>query len=319
MSDVFLSYAREDTERASLLAHALEQQGHKVWWDRKILSGRSYERDIKQALETARCVIVLWSADSVESDWVKDEAAEGKERNVLVPVRIDDVDIPLGFGRIQTADLAGWHGDESDPHLHRLFQSVAAMLGQPIQSIRSPGGTHPSKKGRQKRQQPAQPPAPRKSRSGRYLLGCGILAALGFLTVVGLGVLSMIGDAAMNNSLPPPGWSPPPPDGVTTSVGTTIYLRYTGDALGGCALTLFWNIGGVSTNPTLNPQPVNGVPLGQVQYQASGSIVCPMAGFCNASGSGSIDVGEQATYDIVWQQIGTGATCSVALEPAATY
>ena len=63
---------------------------------------------IEDAMRDARCVIVLWSKTSVDSDWVRNEAEEGKRKGTLVPALIDDVGMPLEFRRIQAANLVGW-------------------------------------------------------------------------------------------------------------------------------------------------------------------------------------------------------------------
>ena len=75
MTDVFISYASEDRERARTLASSLETKGWSVWWDRRIIAGRTFDQVIEQELETAKCVVVLWSKDSIASEWVKNEAA----------------------------------------------------------------------------------------------------------------------------------------------------------------------------------------------------------------------------------------------------
>ncbi len=41
MSDIFISYAREDREIAGRLAGALEAAGWSVWWDSKLRAGTS--------------------------------------------------------------------------------------------------------------------------------------------------------------------------------------------------------------------------------------------------------------------------------------
>ena len=94
MSDIFISYARADKEKAELLANAFSRKGWSVWWDREIPPGKSFDETIENALSSARCVVVLWSKTSVSSRWVKTEAAEGAERGILVPALIDNVKIP---------------------------------------------------------------------------------------------------------------------------------------------------------------------------------------------------------------------------------
>jgi hypothetical protein len=68
---------------------------------------KSYDRMIGEALDSAKCIVVLWSNHSVTSDWVKDEAQEGNRRGVLIPASIEDVRLPLGFRQLQTANLVG--------------------------------------------------------------------------------------------------------------------------------------------------------------------------------------------------------------------
>jgi len=103
MADVFISYATEDRERVEPIVEAIERAGFSVWWDRRIGLGSSFDREIERELDSARCVLVVWSANSIESDWVRNEAQEGLDRSVLVPLLIDDVRPPLAFRRAQTA------------------------------------------------------------------------------------------------------------------------------------------------------------------------------------------------------------------------
>ena len=130
MADIFLSYAREDRDRAEKLAHALESRGWSVWWDRRIQAGHSFAEVIETQLEAARCVVVLWTEHSINSNWVQNEASEGDHRTVLIPVRLDDVRIPLGFRHLQTADLLDWDGDQT-PELAEFLSAVESKLGNP--------------------------------------------------------------------------------------------------------------------------------------------------------------------------------------------
>jgi TIR domain len=133
MSDIFISYAREDRDKARTLAELFQQQDWSVWWDRSIPPGRSFDEVIEEALGAAKCVVVLWSKNSASSDWVKGEAAEGLRRKVLVPVRIDSANVPLEFRRLQTVDLSDWKGDARHPELGGFLEAVAANTKSVVQ------------------------------------------------------------------------------------------------------------------------------------------------------------------------------------------
>jgi hypothetical protein len=128
MSDIFISYAREDRDKAKALAELFRQQGWSVWWDRNIPPGRSFDEVIEEALGAANCVVVLWSKNSASSDWVKSEAAEALQRKILVPVRIESANVPLEFRRLQTVDLSDWKGDSGHAELGGFLEAVAANI-----------------------------------------------------------------------------------------------------------------------------------------------------------------------------------------------
>jgi WD40 repeat protein len=125
MTDVFISYAREDRETAQRLAAALEARGWSVWWDREIPVGHSFDQVIEQQLDAAKSVVVLWSQDSAASEWVKNEAAFAAEKGVLIPaVLLSNARPPLEFRRRQTADLEGWRGDPGHAGFRRLCDAI---------------------------------------------------------------------------------------------------------------------------------------------------------------------------------------------------
>src|SRR5262245_35764678 len=129
MADIFISYASADRDRARVLADALATQGWSVWWDRTIPPGRQFDEVIEEELAAAGCVVVLWSRASVASTWVKTEAAEARDRRMLVPVLIDDVKIPLEFKRVQAADLSQWRAGP-DPQFDEFCGAVARQLSR---------------------------------------------------------------------------------------------------------------------------------------------------------------------------------------------
>ena len=105
MTDIFLSYAREDAAVADRLASLLETNGLSVWWDRRLVAGDEINATIDAAIERAKSVIVLWSPNSVSSRWVCGEAETAANANKLVPVRIADCKLPIGFRGLHTADV----------------------------------------------------------------------------------------------------------------------------------------------------------------------------------------------------------------------
>ncbi|MFO1048704.1 MAG: toll/interleukin-1 receptor domain-containing protein, partial [Geminicoccaceae bacterium] len=132
MADVFISYAREDRPFAARLARALEAGGRSVWWDREILPGKDFAQLIGAELDQAKAVVVIWSPASTQSGWVRDEAHEGLERGVLVPVLTGVAEPPLGYRSIHAVDLTGWEGGEH-PALADLELAIDALrTGQPV-------------------------------------------------------------------------------------------------------------------------------------------------------------------------------------------
>ena len=139
--DVFLSYKREDEERAARLVRALESHGLSVWWDRSLPGGESWQANIESALNAAGCVVVMWSEGAVgpAGQYVRDEARRALVRGVLVPVLVDPVAPPLGFGEIQAIDLVHWRGAAGDPFVGDVVTAILAKLrGQPVPPAKAP-------------------------------------------------------------------------------------------------------------------------------------------------------------------------------------
>ncbi|MBK7831254.1 MAG: TIR domain-containing protein [Gemmatimonadetes bacterium] len=128
---VFVSYSRKDKAKAALLVSHLLASGFTVWWDHQVLPGQEFERVIRDQLAACACVLVLWSSESIKSDYVFGEAREGKKRGVLVTIAIDAVDItdiPFEFSRVHVEDLSSWSDDPSDPRLVKVLASLKMML-----------------------------------------------------------------------------------------------------------------------------------------------------------------------------------------------
>ncbi len=162
MPSIFISYARADRPRVKTLADLLIAAGYDVWWDALIDGGAAFARTIESKLETADAVVVVWSVTSIASDWVRDEAAHGRDRKRLVPITLDGVEPPLGFRQYHAINLARWNGKRDAAEFASLERGIAAA------------GTG------------EEPPAPAYavrrsglSRRGMLLTGGGVIAAAG--------------------------------------------------------------------------------------------------------------------------------------------
>lgn len=121
---VFISYARVDRARLEPLGEALTARGYSVWWDVNIPGGAAFAREIETALRQADAVVVAWSRNSVDSDWVRDEAALGRDLGRLAPITLDDALPPLGFGQYQVVDFSKWEGDPDAREFARLVHAI---------------------------------------------------------------------------------------------------------------------------------------------------------------------------------------------------
>ena len=135
MSQVFISYARSTADRAQKITEALRGLGYQVWIDDELPAHRSYTEVLKERLDAARAVVVVWSADAVKSEWVQSEADHARLEHKLVQITLDGSALPMPFDRIQCADLAGWAGEPDAPGWTKVVSSVTELVGRPPRTV----------------------------------------------------------------------------------------------------------------------------------------------------------------------------------------
>lgn len=203
MADVFLSYAREDRDRAAQMAQALEAAGLDVFWDNEIPPGTTWADFIEQKLAQCKALIVLWSQHSTTSQWVREEARMGRDKGVLIPVMIDNSNPPFGFGEVQSANLADWQGEADHPNWRRFVDAVKRFADtQP--TPRAPEPPPRSAPPPPPPQSFSAPPAATEKKKGApvWVWVVGAVVA----TVVVLGIIgSMLPDEPQQIATPAPG------------------------------------------------------------------------------------------------------------------
>lgn len=130
MSDVFLSYKSDDRAFATRVAEGLIAEGVSVWWDPDLRGGDTYDQIIEERLRAAKCAVVLWSAKSAASRWVRAEATVADRRGTLLPVMSEACERPLQFELVQSEDLIGWKGDRADPRWQKFVARVREKVGE---------------------------------------------------------------------------------------------------------------------------------------------------------------------------------------------
>ncbi|WP_395646328.1 toll/interleukin-1 receptor domain-containing protein [Terricaulis sp.] len=128
MADVFISYKREEREKVLLIADRLRAYGLDVWFDARLTTGHHFDQEIDQHVRTAKCVLVCWSSAALTSEWVRAEAAIGRERGVIVPLMIEPCTLPVPFNTMQTEDLSRWAGEGDHEGWTRVIERVGQLV-----------------------------------------------------------------------------------------------------------------------------------------------------------------------------------------------
>ena len=124
MSEVFVSYKRDDVSVVERLVEALRREGLDVWWDRDLPPDAPWEQTIERELTDAKVVVVTWSEAAVGSENVKAEARWARRNGRLIQVYLQNCEPPLFFGERQGVNLVGWSGTASDPSFRLLVDAI---------------------------------------------------------------------------------------------------------------------------------------------------------------------------------------------------
>jgi hypothetical protein len=128
MIDIFISYSQRDREFAQEIASALEKRGLKVWWDVSLRPGEAFSEVIIRRIDEAKKVIVLWSVNSIRSEWVLAEAHRALDANKLIPIFLPGLppgQIPIPFNAIHSL---AW--GESFQKLERALRLDDSEIGK---------------------------------------------------------------------------------------------------------------------------------------------------------------------------------------------
>ncbi|SNS31917.1 TIR domain-containing protein [Sphingomonas laterariae] len=164
MSDIFLSYAVADGDRAEAIVQGLRAAGYSVWWDRDIQPGQERKAAIAEAMEAAKLCLAGWSRTSVDHSTgqdVIDEAEAAKGRGAYLGVLLDKVELPFGFGGYDPIDVAPFNGSAG---------GVAAIV-QGVRDFMEKGQAAPAAL-------PPPPPPPKAPVNKGLIVGIAVAVAM---------------------------------------------------------------------------------------------------------------------------------------------
>jgi hypothetical protein len=135
VADIFVSYKKTDATLIAPIVALLEASGWSVWLDQRLNVGDVWDTEIERQLRLARCVVVIWTKDSVQSNWVRNEAREALRLQRLMPVLLDVASPPLEFGHVQAANMNGWTGRSDEPQAVAMLTAVRRALSEPTEVL----------------------------------------------------------------------------------------------------------------------------------------------------------------------------------------
>jgi TIR domain/Sulfatase-modifying factor enzyme 1 len=131
MAEIFISYKSERRKAAEHLAAVLVHYGYSVWFDYQLIKGRDFGLQIDRQIREAKALVVLWCSLSVGSRWVAEEVDLAHNLGILVPVKIEPCELPVGFRRQDYIDMSPWDGAPRSHELDPLIRALAQRIGRP--------------------------------------------------------------------------------------------------------------------------------------------------------------------------------------------
>ncbi len=130
MADIFISYKSERRAAAEHFAEVLKRYGYTVWFDYELVKGENFAAQIEHEIREAKALVALWCSRSVVSPWVREEVHLARELGILVPVKIEACQVPMGSRLVRTIDLSAWDGGPRASALDPLIDALEKVTGR---------------------------------------------------------------------------------------------------------------------------------------------------------------------------------------------
>ena len=138
MADLYITYGLRETLWVNKLVGMLDEEGFTVCWEHAVAPGDDVRTDESmQALNTAKCVLAVWSDTSVDDFWVVSDAERAVVQNKLISVVAKSAVIARKFRRAETVFMQSWQVQNKDDELYGKLLKAISEFATPSQASQS--------------------------------------------------------------------------------------------------------------------------------------------------------------------------------------
>jgi hypothetical protein len=128
LSKVFVSYTRVDQRHARRIRDALTSLSVDVLWDES-MPAVDWQEYLERSIDSIAAVVVLWTPQSLNSGYVRDEARLALETDKLINIVFAVAKPRFPFDRINGLSIDGWAIDSPHSGWSRIVATVDTRLG----------------------------------------------------------------------------------------------------------------------------------------------------------------------------------------------
>lgn len=133
--ECFISYSREDYKIVLQIVSLLQKESIEPWWDEKISpTTNNFTQEIKDAITNCQCFLVIWTGNSVKSEWVLAETMfiQTMENcsDKVISIAINNPSVPPPFNIKQHLNISlPSEADISQEDKVKILSAVKSKIG----------------------------------------------------------------------------------------------------------------------------------------------------------------------------------------------
>jgi hypothetical protein len=137
MAQIYISYSKSDHQAAKAIVGAIRQAGLNAVDESNLPLGVALEDNIARAIDTAQCVVILWSKAAADSQWLQLEiqrALQAWASDRLVLATLDETPLPVGLRDLSPIQIT----DGDDSSKQQLIERIKLVLSSDEHRVAAP-------------------------------------------------------------------------------------------------------------------------------------------------------------------------------------